>query len=171
VIADRTSPADPPLRHGPQRRIGSVIRAGDDAVERWVQYAILSMLFAGFTSVIAKQGLAGISGELGLTVRTVFVAVFVLGFAALAVPWADWGTLTRTNYVWLGLSGVTTAVSWVFYYKALKLGEVSTVALIDKGSFVVAVVLAWLVLGERITGRVAVGCGFILAGLLIVSRR
>ena len=140
-------------------------------MERWVWYAILSMLFAGFTSVIAKQGLTGITGELGLTVRTVFVAVFVFGFAAVAVPWADWATLTRANCVWLGLSGATTAVSWVFYYKALKLGEVSTVALIDKGSFVVAVILAWLVLGEKITLRVGVGMGFILAGLLIVSRK
>ena len=140
-------------------------------MERWVQYALLSMLFAGVTSVIAKQGLTGISGELGLTVRTMFVAVFVFGFAAVAVPRADWGTLTRGNYLWLGLSGVTTAVSWVFYYKALKLGEVSTVALIDKGSFVVAVVLAWLVLGERITVRVAAGAAFIVVGLLIVSRK
>jgi len=140
-------------------------------MERWVLYAILSMLFAGFTSVIAKQGLDGISGELGLTVRTIFVAVFVFGFAALAVPGKDWHTLGRGNYVWLGLSGVTTAVSWVFYYKALKLGEVSTVALIDKGSFVVAVLLAWLVLGEKVTPRVGVGMAFILAGLAIVSRK
>jgi transporter family protein len=140
-------------------------------MERWVLYAILSMLFAGFTSVIAKQGLSGISGELGLTVRTVFVAVFVFGFAAVAVPRADWNTLTRANSYWLGLSGATTAVSWVFYYKALKQGEVSTVALIDKGSFVVAVLLAWLVLGEKISLRVGVGMTFILAGLVIVSRK
>lgn len=140
-------------------------------MERWVLYAVLSMLFAGVTAVIAKQGLAGISAELGLTVRTLFVTVFVLGFAAVAVPWADWNTLARPNYVWLGLSGLTTAVSWVFYYKAVKDGEVSTVAVIDKGSFVVAVVLAWLVLGEKITLRVGVGAAFILVGLLIVSRR
>ena len=140
-------------------------------MERWIWYAILSMLFAGCTSVIAKHGLTGITGELGLTVRTAFVAVFVFGFAAVAVPLTDWAKLTHANYLWLGLSGATTAVSWVFYYKALKVGEVSTVALIDKGSFTVAVVLAWLVLGEKITLRVGVGAGLILIGLLIVSRR
>lgn len=140
-------------------------------MERWVLYAVLSMLFAGVTAVIAKQGLTGISGELGLTVRTLFVTVFVLGFAAVAVSSAEWGRLSRSNYLWLGLSGLATAVSWVFYYKALKDGEVSTVALIDKGSFIVAVLLAWLVLGEKITARVGIGAGFILAGLLIVSRR
>lgn len=140
-------------------------------MERWVLFALVSMLFAGLTSVVAKQGLDGISGELGLVVRTLFVLVFVMGFGVLAVPLAEVQTLATRNFVWLGLSGATTAVSWVFYYKALKLGEVSTIALIDKGSFVVAVVLAWLVLGERITLRVALGSGLILAGLLIVARR
>jgi len=140
-------------------------------MERWVLFAAISMLFAGLTSVIAKHGLDGISGELGLTVRTGFVAVFVLAFACLAVPREQFSELTRHNLVWLGLSGATTAMSWVFYYKALKLGEVSTVALIDKGSFIVAVLLAWLVLGEKITLRVAAGCAVIAVGLLIVSRR
>ncbi len=140
-------------------------------MERWVIFAIVSMLFAGLTSVIAKQGLTGISGELGLTVRTGFVSLFVFGFAVLMVPRAEFGTLTQRNYIWLGLSGLTTAVSWVFYYKALKLGEVSTVALIDKGSFIVAVLLAWLVLGEQITPRIAAGSALILTGLLVVSRR
>jgi transporter family protein len=81
------------------------------------------------------------------------------------------GTLTKHNIFWLGVSGLTTAVSWVFYYKALKEGEVSTVALIDKGSFVVAVVLAWLLLGEPMTKRVALGGTMIVMGLLVVSRR
>ena len=66
---------------------------------------------------------------------------------------------------------MNTAVSWVFYYKALKLGEVSTVALIDKGSFVVAILLAWFVLGEKATLRTAVAGALVLVGLLIASRR
>lgn len=140
-------------------------------MERWVLFALISMVFAGFTSVIAKHGLTGISGELGLTVRTCFVFVFVVGFAVLALPRESIGTLSRHNLLWLGLSGVTTAISWVFYYKALKDGEVSTVALIDKGSVVVAVGLAWLILGERITLRVVVGSLLILTGLLVVSRK
>jgi bacterial/archaeal transporter family protein len=140
-------------------------------MEKWVLYAIASMVFAGFTSVIAKQGLAGISGELGLAVRTCFVFVFVGLFAAVSVSRNEFAALTRSNYFWLGLSGVTTAVSWVFYYKALKLGEVSTVALIDKGSFVVAVLLAWLILGEKVTLRTILACGLVLAGLVIASRR
>jgi bacterial/archaeal transporter family protein len=140
-------------------------------MERWILFAIISMLFAGFTSVIAKQGLTGISSELGLAVRTCFVFVFVLAFAFFAVPRAQFSTLTSKNFIWLGLSGVTTAVSWIFYYKALKLGEVSTVALIDKASFVVAVLLAWMFLGEQITSRIAIGSVLILSGLIIVSSK
>jgi transporter family protein len=140
-------------------------------MERWVLFAIISMVFAGFTSVIAKHGLTGISGELGLVVRTCFVFVLVLGFATFSVTRTELGQLTTSNFVWLGVSGLTTAASWVFYYKALKDGEVSTVALIDKGSFVVAVVGAWLILGERITPRVACGGLLILVGLFVVARR
>ena len=112
-------------------------------MERWVLYAIVSMCFAGFTAVIAKQGLAGISAELGLTVRTIFVCVFVLIFAALSVAPAEIKSLQKINYIWLGLSSITTAGSWIFYYKALKVGDVATVALIDKGSVVIAILLAW----------------------------
>lgn len=140
-------------------------------MERWVLFALISMVFAGLTSVIAKQGLTGISGDLGLAVRTGFVAVMVFCFSIVAIPKADYSLLSRSNFLWLGLSGLTTTLSWIFYYKALKDGEVSTIALIDKGSFVVAVVLAWLLLGERITPRVALGGSLILAGLLIVVRR
>ena len=128
------------------------------------------MFFAGFTSVIAKMGLSGISGDLGLAVRTCFVFVFVLMFAAVVVPLDQVKTLTRGNLLWLGLSGVTTAFSWVFYYKAIKMGEVSTVALIDKGSVVVALILAAVILHEVLTPAKLVGCGLIIAGLLVIAR-
>lgn len=138
-------------------------------MDRWVVFAFLSMAFAGFTAVIAKLGLAGISAELGLAVRTCFVFAFVLLFAAYYVPVADIATLTWKNILGLGLSGVTTAASWVFYYKAIHEGEVGTVAIIDKGSFLIALVLAWLLLDERITLRVALGSALVLAGLIVVA--
>lgn len=139
-------------------------------MEKWIAYAFISMVFAGFTSVIAKLGLAGISGDLGLAVRTCFVFVFVLMFAGAVVPSTELGALTWRNLMWLGLSGVTTACSWVFYYRAIKLGEVSTVALIDKGSVVVALLLAWWLLGEGITTAKLLGGGLIVAGLVVIAR-
>ncbi len=140
-------------------------------MEKWVFYALFSMLFAGFTSVIAKMGLAGISGELGLTVRTLFVSLFVLGFAATVIPASDYSLLSRTNILWLGLSALTTTLSWIFYYKALKLGDVATVALIDKGSVVVAILLAWLLLKETITLRILIGGALIVGGLLVMVKK
>ncbi len=140
-------------------------------MERWVIYAFISMFFAGFTSVIAKQGLVGISAELGLTIRTIFVFCFVTLFAMMAVTPSELSLLRKENFIWLGLSGVTTALSWIFYYKALKLGDVATVALIDKGSVIVAIFLAWLILKEIITLRIILGACFMLLGLIIITKK
>lgn len=140
-------------------------------MEKWVLYAFISMFFAGFTSVIAKMGLAGITGELGLTIRTLFVCAFVLIFAAWAVPVQQIADVGQRNLLWLGLSGITTALSWIFYYKALKIGDVATVALIDKGSVVVAMLMAWLLLREVITLRMLAGAGLIVAGLLVIAKK
>lgn len=139
-------------------------------MDKWVVHAFLSMLFAGFTAVIAKLGLTGISSDLGLAIRTSFVFVFVLMFAAAVVPATELAQVGRGHLLWLGLSGVTTALSWVFYYKAIQAGDVSTVALIDKGSVVVAVLLAWLVLGEALTAAKLVGAALVVAGLVVIAR-
>jgi len=139
-------------------------------MERWVVYAFLSMFFAGFTSVIAKIGLGGISADLGLAVRTCFVFVFVLMFAVAVVPAQELKSLTVSNFLWLGLSGVATALSWVFYYKAVKLGEVSTVALIDKGSVLVALALAVVILHETLSPAKLAGAALIVAGLVVIAR-
>jgi transporter family protein len=138
-------------------------------MDRWVLFAALSALFAGCTSVLAKHGLNGISGQLGLAVRTCFVFAFVLGLSWFTLPRAEVGQLGWRNVLWLGLSGVTTTVSWVFYYLALKDGDVGTVALIDKSSFVVAVVLGWVVLREEFSWRVLAGAGLILAGVVVAA--
>lgn len=139
-------------------------------MDRWIIYAFASMAFAGFTSVIAKLGLAGISGDLGLTIRTCFVFVFILLFAAVVVPVDELHSLGPKNLLWLGASAVTTAASWIFYYKAIKLGDVSTVALIDKGSVVIALFLSAWVLGEAITAPKLIGGALIVAGLFVIAR-
>jgi len=139
-------------------------------MQTWIFYAFISMALAGVTAVIVKLGLSGISADFGLAVRTCFVFVFVLLFAVAVVPREQVHLLTWKNVAWLGLSGVTTAGSWVFYYRAIQLGEVSTVALIDKGSVVVAVLLAWLLLGEPLSLAKGLGTAMMVAGLLIIAR-
>ena len=140
-------------------------------MERWVAYAIISMLFAGFTAVIAKQGLTDISAELGLTVRTLFVCAFIIFFGLLSIAPAEIKNLQKHHYIWLALSALTTAGSWIFYYKALKMGDVATVALIDKGSVVVTVLLAWLLFKEAITLRMMIGAILIIAVIITLAKK
>ncbi len=140
------------------------------AVKNWVIYAFLSMILAGLTGVIAKKGLDGISGDLGLTIRTCFVFCFTVIFASFAVPVKDLTLLKMPNWLWLAGSAVTTTLSWIFYYKAIKIGEVSTVALIDKGSVVVAVLLAAWLLHEPVTVSKSLGALMILLGLIVIAR-
>jgi transporter family protein len=140
-------------------------------MERWVIYAFISMLFAGFTAVIAKQGLAGISAELGLTLRTLFVCFFIIIFGLLTIAPTELKLLQKANYIWLCLSAITTAGSWIFYYKALKMGDVATVALIDKGSVVVSVLLAWWLFKEVVTFRMIIGAMLIITGIMVISKK
>ncbi len=142
-----------------------------NCVKVWVIYAFISMLFAGVTSVLAKAGLAGISAELGMLIRTCFVFVFVLLVAFGTVPSGQLAALTPSHYFWLGASALTTTVSWLFYYKAIKDGDVSTVALIDKGSVVVAILLAFVFLKESITLNTVFGAALVVAGLVLIARK
>jgi len=140
-------------------------------MDRWIIYAFISMFFAGFTAVIGKHGLTGISAELGLTIRSIFVFFFVLVFAAIFVSPNEVRNLQKSNYLWLGVSALAAALSWIFYYKALKAGDVATVALIDKGSVIITILLAWLLLKEAISLRILIGAGLILAGLFVISKK
>jgi transporter family protein len=130
--------------------------------------ALVSMLFAGFTSVIAKAGLKNVSGDTGLLVRTIFVAGFVLINAMLMKSHKEFHALTRADILFLGMSGLTTSLSWIFYYKAIKIGQVHEVALIDKASIVVSVVLSVLFLKEVLTWKTIVGALMILGGLVVM---
>ncbi|HVD97699.1 MAG TPA: EamA family transporter [Cytophagaceae bacterium] len=137
-------------------------------MERWILYAIISMLFAGFTSVIAKFGLKNVSGDTGLAVRTVFVFLFVWTTVLLFQPLKEFTKLTIKDVGFLAISAFTTTVSWIFYYRAMKEGEVSMVASIDKASIVVTILLSFLLLKEPVTAKLLTGAGFILVGLMIL---
>jgi transporter family protein len=137
----------------------------------WILCAFLSMFFAGVTAVLAKAGLSGITAELGIVVRTCLVFVLVWLFAALAVSPQDWHALTAHHWFWLGLSALTTTLSWIFYYLALKQGDVTTVALIDKGSILVTVLLAACFLKEHLTFRMMLGGLLVLSGMLVLAKK
>ena len=127
------------------------------------------MFFAGLTSVIAKMGLKNVSSDTGLAVRTIVVFVFIWVNAIAFQSVKDFRNLTKVDILFLSISGVTTSLSWIFYYKAIKIGDVSQVALIDKASIIITLLLSFLILNEQFTWKVAVGALFILTGLLILT--
>jgi transporter family protein len=128
----------------------------------WQTWALLSALFAGLTAVLAKIGIKDIDSNLATAIRTVVVLIF----AWAIVLWRglpDLEQIGGKTWLFLGLSGLATGASWLCYFRALKLGNASRVAPIDKLSVVVAMGLAVLFLGERLAWQ------HWLAGLLIVS--
>jgi len=138
-------------------------------MKNWVVYSLISMFFAGLISVIAKMGLKNVSSDTGLAVRTivVFLIVWLNVFVFQSVK--DFRNLTKMDIVFLAISGVTTSLSWIFYYKAIKIGNVSQVALIDKASIIITLLLSFVILNEQFTWKIALGGGFIIAGLLILT--
>lgn len=138
---------------------------------QWMKFAFISMFFAGFTSVIAKHGMRDVSGELAIFIRTVFVFIFISAISLITLSGCEFSQVRAFNLYWFGLSGLTTSLSWYFYYRALKHGDVATVALIDKGSILIAMLLAWLLLREQITPRMLAGAGLIISGLIVISRK
>jgi bacterial/archaeal transporter family protein len=132
-------------------------------------FAIISMIFAGLTSVIAKAGLKNVSGDTGLAVRTSFVFVLIWLNIFVFNHVKDFANLTKKDILLLGFSGVTTTISWIFYYKAIKIGNVSEVALIDKASIIITLGLSFFLLNEQFTWKIAVGGLMIICGLLILT--
>lgn len=142
-------------------------------MERWKIYAFAAAVFAGLTSVVAKAGLHSLGADVGLAIRTAFVFGFVLLNTLLwtgasktlaAMQAADARSITL-----LAVSALTTTLSWICYYRAMKEGAVTYVSLVDKGSLLVTLFLSVLLLGEPLTWRVAIGAVLILAGLLVLT--
>jgi transporter family protein len=138
-------------------------------MEKWIIYALISMLFAGITSVIAKFGMKDLNSDTALAIRTsaVFLIVFLNAFL-FRNAYTELQHAQPKTFIILILSGLTTSISWIFYYRAMKLGPVSYVASIDKASIVVTLVLSFLILKEPITAKILTGAALILAGMLVL---
>ncbi len=138
-------------------------------MERWILYSIISMLFAGLTSVIAKFGMQDLSSDTALAIRTsVVFTIVLLNAFILKNAYHELQHAPAKNLLFLTVSGITTSLSWIFYYRAMKEGQVSYVASIDKASIVVTLLLSFLLLKEPVTPKVLFGAGFILTGMVIL---
>ncbi|MCC3160170.1 EamA family transporter [Hymenobacter sp. 15J16-1T3B] len=134
----------------------------------WWLYALLSALFAALTAVLAKIGIKGVDSNLATAVRTTVILVLAWGIVYFRGSLSEVHTLTRTNWLFLGLSGLATGLSWVFYFRALQLGKVSQVAPVDKLSMALSIVLAVVFLGEKLTWQTGLGAGLIITGTIVL---
>lgn len=134
----------------------------------WFIFALLSAVFAALTSILAKIGIAGVSSNLATAIRTIVVLVMAWGIVLLTGEIGGVRNISGRSWLFLGLSGVATALSWLCYYHALQLGQASKVVPVDKFSVVISLVLAFLILHETVDAKTILGAVLITAGTLLM---
>lgn len=134
----------------------------------WVVYALLSALFAASTSILAKIGINGVDSNLATAIRTVVVLVMAWGLVFMTGVQKQISNIGARSWLFLVLSGIATGLSWLFYYRALRMGDASRVVPIDKSSVVISMVLAFVVLKEQLTWQSIVGGLLITAGTFVL---
>lgn len=135
----------------------------------WVTYAILSAFFGALVAIFGKIGVRDVDSNLAVALRTVIIVFFAWGIVLVQGNARDLLRISRHAYLFLFLSAIATGCSWLFYYKALKLGEASRVAPIDKLSVALAVAMAFVFLGEKPTVGNVLGAVLITAGVLVAA--
>ena len=135
----------------------------------WQFWAVLSAIFAALTAIFAKLGVAGVNSDMATFVRTLVVIAALAAFLTATDRWEAPGALSRRTYLFLVLSGLATGASWVCYFRALKLGEASQVAPIDKLSVVLVAIFGAAFLGERLASINWLGVALIGLGAILVA--
>lgn len=129
----------------------------------WALYAVLSAFFASLVAIFGKIGIQGVNSNLAVAIRTVIIVFFAWAIVLAEGTIPQLKTISRHSWVFIGLSAVATGLSWMFYYRALQLGQASRVAPIDKLSVALTIVLALVFLGEK------PGIGNVVGGLLVTA--
>lgn len=134
----------------------------------WIIYALLSALFASITSILAKFGMENINSNLATAIRTIVVLVMAWGIVFVTGAQSGISDISKKGMMFLILSGFATGASWLFYYKAIQVGEVSKVVPIDKFSVVITMVLAFVILKEVVTIKTIIGGALITVGTFVL---
>ena len=134
----------------------------------WIIPAIMSAVFAALTSILAKVGIDGVNSNLATAIRTVVVVIMAWGMVFLTNTQSGLMEVSKKSWLFLILSGLATGASWLCYYRALQIGDVSKVVPIDKLSVVITLVLAFAFLHEQVTVKSLAGCILICIGTLMM---
>lgn len=135
----------------------------------WINYAFLSALFAALTAVLAKIGVKSVNSNLATAIRTVVILLFAWGIVFAQGSYKQLGTISKTSMIFLIFSGIATGVSWLFYFRALQLGDASKVAPIDKLSLVLTIVLAGIILKEKVSLTTIIGAILMSVGAIVIG--
>lgn len=134
----------------------------------WKIYALLSALFAALTAIFAKVGVKDINSDLATAIRTTIILMLTWGIVIFGSHINEMKDVSRNTWFFLIISGLSTGLSWLFYFKAIQLGNVSRVAPIDKLSVVITMLLAFLFLHEQPSIKVILGALLIAVGSIFM---
>jgi transporter family protein len=137
--------------------------------DNWLYWAILSAVFAALTAILAKIGIQGVDSDLATLIRTMVIIVVLSIFVVCTGKWSNPFELSQRTWLFLGLSGLATGASWVCYFRALKIGDASKVAPVDKFSLVLVAIFAFTFLGERPSLREWSGIAMVAGGVLLLA--
>ena len=132
-------------------------------------YALMSSIFASLTAIFIKLGLSDINSNLATAIRTIIILIMSWIIVFYTNSFENIKSINSKNLIFLIVSGITTGLSWIFYFKALQIGEVAKVTVIDKLSIVFTIILAFIFLKETISLKIIIGIVLIFAGTLIIS--
>ena len=135
----------------------------------WFYWALLSAIFAALTAIFAKIGLEGVDSDLATLIRTLVIIFVLAGFVYFTGKWSNPFDLSLKTWIFLVLSGLATGASWVCYFRALKVGEASKVAPVDKLSLLLVAIFAVIFLHERPSLREWLGIAMIGAGVFLLG--
>lgn len=134
----------------------------------WFIFALFSAIFAALSSILAKVGIDGVNSNLATAIRTAIVVLMAWVLDFITKTENNILYIGRKSWIFLILSGLSTGVSWLCYYRALQIGDASKVVPIDKLSVVITLVLAFIFLHENFTVKSLIGCILIGIGTLIM---
>ncbi|MCC8020671.1 MAG: EamA family transporter [Akkermansiaceae bacterium] len=134
----------------------------------WKYYALLSAFFAALTALFAKVGVRNVNSDLATAIRTTVILALTWGIVLFGNHLHEVRDVGRTTWLFLVLSGAATGLSWLFYFKALQVGDMSRVAPVDKLSVVISIILAFVFLGEAVNLKVVLGALLITAGSIVM---
>lgn len=135
----------------------------------WFVFALLSALFASLTAILAKIGIKGVDSNLATAIRTIVILLFAWGIVMAQGTWRKIGEISGFSLTFLVLSGLATGLSWLFYFRALQLGNASQVAPIDKLSLALTVLLAFVILHEKVSLSSLMGVLLMVAGTYLIA--